>query len=121
MWCRVSQTHAVYGVINVFSIDEIENPITQNMTSKRPPKSRQPQQDASAPETKPAKRRKKKMIKNEFVYGDNKLLFDLEPRFVLAIISAVAALLGWSTNLVIQARHQSPALPSSQRVAEDSR
>jgi hypothetical protein len=91
------------------------------MASNQTPKSRQLQSNELPPQPKQVKRRKKNTIKNQFAYGDNKFSFDVTPKFLAAIISTMMALLGLSTNLVIQARHQNPALPSSQRVAEDSR
>jgi hypothetical protein len=62
------------------------------------------------------------MIEIRYKYGDNDMWFRVSPKFLAAAVSAVMALLGMSTaNLVLQARHQNPALPSSQNVAEDSR
>jgi hypothetical protein len=104
-----------------FAVDNIENPTIRNMASKQTPKSQQSQQDISAAQPKQIKRRKKNTIKNQFAYGDNKISFEVSPKFLAAIIGAVMTMLGVSTNLVFQARNQNSALPSSQRVVENPR
>jgi hypothetical protein len=90
------------------------------MTSKHSPKHRQSQQDLSGSQPQKPKRRKGKVIEIRYKYGDNDMWFRMSPKFLAAIVSTGMTLLGLSTaNLFLQARHQNPALPSSQSVAED--
>jgi hypothetical protein len=120
IWGTLSGEYTTSGVLTVVSLNSPIALATQKMTSKRPPKSRQPQQDPSGVQPTKPKRRKGKTIEIRYKYGDNDMWFRMSPKFLAAVATTLTTLLGLSTvNLVLQARHQNPALPASQRIVEN--